>query len=115
MPKYELVYIARPDLSAEAVDGLTDSFKKLLEQNGGKVVSREYWGLRNLAYKINKNSKGHYVLLNLDSPYPAVAELERIMKFNEYILRKVVFKIKDFTEGTSKLFVSVSAKDKIAN
>lgn len=111
MPFYELVYITRQDLSAMEVDNLTDNFKKILEQNGGKIVSKEYWGLRTLAYKINKNTKGHYVLLNIDSPYSAVQELERIMGFNENIIRKGIFRIDSIPNKSSDLMVSVNAKD----
>lgn len=111
MPFYELIYITRQELSPAEVDNLTDSFKKTLEENGGKIASKEYWGLRNLAYKINKNTKGHYVLLNIDSPYPAVQELERIMGFNENIIRKAIFKLDHLPTKESELFVSVNAKD----
>jgi small subunit ribosomal protein S6 len=111
MPLYELVYITRQDLPANEVDNLTEKFKKILEQGKGKLVSKEYWGLRNLAYKINKNTKGHYVLLNVDAPYPAVLELERVIGFEENIIRKGIFKVKEFSKK-SKLFVSVNAKEK---
>ncbi len=111
MPFYELVYIARQDLSPAEVDNLTDKFKLLLEENGGKLVSKEYWGLRTLAYKIKKNSKGHYVLMHIDSPYPAVAELERVMGYNESIIRKAIFKIDSIPTENSDLMVSVNAKD----
>jgi len=112
MPFYELVYIARQDLSPAEVDSLTDKFKSVLEENGGKLVSREYWGLRNLAYTIKKNNKGHYVLMNIDSPYPAVKELERIMGFNESIIRKGIFKLDQLPEKPSELMVFVNAKGK---
>lgn len=112
MPFYELVFVTRQDLAPTEVDALAEKFKKTLEQGNGKVVSKEYWGLRTLGYKINKNSKGHYVLFNIDSPYPAVAELERIMGFDENIIRKGIFKVENIAKEPSKLFVSVNAKDK---
>lgn len=112
MPFYELVYVTRQDLAPNEVDNLTEKFKKVLEQGNGKLVSKEYWGLRTLAYKINKNTKGHYVLMNIDAPYPAVAELERIMGFDENIIRKGIFKVEEISKEPSKLFVSVNAKDK---
>ncbi len=112
MSFYELVYVTRQDLSPAEVDNLTDKFKKILEDGKGKLVSKEYWGLRTLAYKINKNTKGHYVLMNIDAPYPALAELERVMGFNESIIRKGVFKVDEISKEPSKLFVSVNAKDK---
>lgn len=112
MPFYELVFVTRQDLSANEVDNLTEKFKKVLEQGDGKLVSKEYWGLRTLAYKINKNTKGHYVLMNIDAPYPAVAEVERIMGFDENIIRKGIFKVEEISKDPSRLFVSVNAKDK---
>ena len=112
MSFYELVYVTRQDLSPTEVDNLTEKFKKILEDGKGKLVSKEYWGLRTLAYKINKNTKGHYVLMNIDAPYPALAELERVMGFNESIIRKGVFKVDEISKEPSKLFVSVNAKDK---
>lgn len=112
MSFYELVYVTRQDLSPSEVDNLTDKYKKILEQGKGKLVSKEYWGLRTLAYKINKNTRGHYILMNIDAPYPAVAELERVMGFDENIIRKGIFKIEEISKDPSKLFVSVNAKDK---
>jgi len=112
MSFYEIVYVTRQDLPVVEVDNLTEKFRKILEEKKGKLVSKEYWGLRTLAYKINKNSKGHYVLMNVDAPYPAVAELERVMGFNENIIRKGIFKVDEISKNPSKLFVSVNAKDK---
>ncbi|MDR3078493.1 MAG: 30S ribosomal protein S6 [Rickettsiales bacterium] len=111
MSLYELVYIARADLSPSDVDGLTDSFAKILEDNGGRVVSREYWGLRMLAYKINKNTKGHYVALNIDSPYPAVRELGRVMGFNENLIRRGLFRVDHLASGSFDLAISENARD----
>ena len=110
MSFYELVYIAKQDLPAKNVDSLTDKFKKILEEHKGKLVSKEYWGLRTLAYKIKKNTKGHYVLMNIDAPYSAIQELERVIGFDENIIRKAVFRIDSLPKNNSKLFVSVSAK-----
>ena len=112
MSFYELVYVTRQDLAPNEVDNLTEKFKKILEEGKGKLVSKEYWGLRKLAYKINKNTKGHYVLMNIDAPYPALAELERVMGFDENIIRKGIFKVEEFSKEHYKLFVSVNAKDK---
>ena len=109
---YEVVFVCRQDLPAIEVDNLTEKFSKVLEENKGKLVSKEYWGLRTLAYKIKKNSKGHYVLMNIDAPYPAVAEIERLISFNENIIRKAVFKVDKISDEHSKLFVSVNAKEK---
>ena len=111
MPFYELVYITRQDLTPIEIDNLADKFAQILKDNGGKLVSKEYWGLRTLAYKINKNSKGHYVLMHIDSPYEAVAELERIMGYDENIIRKAIFKIDSIPSDHSDLMVSINAKD----
>lgn len=111
MPFYELVYIARQDLTPIEIDSLTDNFEKILKDNGGKLVSKEYWGLRILAYKIGKNTRGHYVLMYIDSEYPAVKELERIIGFNENIIRKGIFRVDSIPSEPSELMVSVNAKD----
>ena len=77
MPLYEHVFIARQDISSAQVEGLVSSFTELLEKDGGKIVNTEYWGLKNLAYRIKKNRKGHYVMLNIESPSSGIDELER--------------------------------------
>src|SRR5579875_2191012 len=93
MPFYENVFIARQDVSAAQVEALADTFANLVGEHGGKVTKREYWGLRNLAYRIKKNRKGHYVLFNLDAPAAAVSELERNMRINEDVLRYLTIKV----------------------
>ena len=93
MALYESVFIARQDVSSSQVDALADSFQKIIEDGGGQVAKREYWGLRSLAYKIKKNRKGHYVLFNIDSPSEAVMEYERNMKLNEDILRYMTLRV----------------------
>ncbi len=110
MPLYETVFIARQDLAADDVDALTAKFVKIIADGKGKVVSKEYWGLRNLAYKVKKNSRGHYILLNIDSEYAAVAELKRIMSFNEDVIKSAIFKV-EAHQKESPLFASFSAKD----
>ena len=79
MPLYEHVVISRQDLSNAQAEGLVEHFGKVLSENGGKVVDSEYWGLKTMAYKINKNRKGHYSFLKTDSPSSAVQEMERLM------------------------------------
>lgn len=110
MPLYETVFIARQDLTAEDVDNLAAKLSKIITNDNGKIVSKEYWGLKNLAYKVKKNSRGHYVLLNIDAQYSAVAELKRIMGFNEDIIRSMIFAV-DSHQEESALFVSTTAKD----
>jgi small subunit ribosomal protein S6 len=101
MPLYENVFIARQDISAAQVEALADGFTTLVTENGGQVSKREYWGLRNIAYRIKKNRKGHYVLLNLDAPPAAVNELERNMRINEDVIRYLTVRVEALEEGPS--------------
>jgi small subunit ribosomal protein S6 len=103
VPLYENVFIARQDISTAQVEALTDTFANLVAENGGKVEKREYWGLRNLAYRMKKNRKGHYVLFNLEAPPAAVSELERNMRINEDILRYMTIKVEEHEEGPSAM------------
>ena len=80
MPLYENVFIARQDISGAQAEALADGFVQLIAEQGGEVKKRENWGLRNLAYRMNKNRKGHYVLFNIEAPAAAIAELERTMR-----------------------------------
>jgi small subunit ribosomal protein S6 len=93
MPLYESVFIARQDVAQTQVDALGEQFTKIVEGLNGKVSKREYWGLRNLAFRIKKNRKGHYVLLNIEAPPPAIAEMERNMRINEDVLRYLTVKV----------------------
>ena len=93
MALYEHVLIARQDISAQQAEALNDQLKALLEEQGGKVAKIEYWGLRNLAYRINKNRKGHYSLLAIDAPAPAVKEMERQLSINEDVLRYMTVRV----------------------
>ena len=110
MPLYETVFITRQDLTVEDVDNLTNKLCKIITDGNGKIVSKEYWGLRNLAYIIKKNTRGHYVLINIDAEYPAVQELKRVIKYNENIIRSVLFNVESHS-AESLLFVSSDAKD----
>ena len=106
MAFYESVFIARQDVSATQVDGLTDGFTKIIEEQGGKVAKKEYWGLRNLAFRIKKNRKGHYVLFNLDAPPAAVKEMERNMRISEDIIRFLTVRVDELEEGPSAVMQS---------
>ncbi len=106
MPFYENVFIARQDISTAQVEALTDIFANLVAEQGGKIEKREYWGLRNLAYRIKKNRKGHYVLLNLDAPPGAVSELERTMRINEDVLRYLTIRVEELEAGPSAVLQS---------
>lgn len=101
MAFYEGVFIARQDASAAQVDGLQDTFAALIEEKGGKVTKREYWGLRNIAYRMKKNRKGHYVLFNIDAPSEAIDELDRQLRLNEDVLRHLVVRVEELDEEPS--------------
>src|SRR5581483_3650448 len=111
MPLYENVFIARQDISGAQVDQLADAFTQLIGEQGGEVKKREYWGLRNLAYRMNKNRKGHYVLLNIDAPPPAVAELERTMRINEAVLRYLTIRVDAHEEGPSPVMLNRGSRE----
>ncbi len=103
MPFYESVFIARQEVSATQVDSIADSFGELIDKHGGRVTKREYWGLKNLAHRIKKNRKGHYVLLNIDAPSAAVQEFERSMRFHEDILRYLTVRMDELDEAPSAM------------
>jgi small subunit ribosomal protein S6 len=111
MPLYENVFIARQDISGAQVDTLADQFTQLIADNGGEVKKRENWGLRNLAYRMNKNRKGHYVLFNIDAPAPAIAELERTMRINEDVLRYLTIRVDTHEEGPSPVMLNRGSRD----
>jgi small subunit ribosomal protein S6 len=102
MALYEHLLIARQDISAQQVDALATHLKTIVEGEGGKVEKQEYWGLRGLAYRIKKNRKGHYVLLNINAPSKAVVELERQLKINEDVLRFLTVKVDQFEQSSNK-------------
>ncbi|HJN23118.1 MAG TPA: 30S ribosomal protein S6 [Rhodospirillales bacterium] len=112
MSFYESVFIARQDISASQADALADDFCKSIEENGGKVASRENWGLRTLAYRIKKNRKGYYILLNIEAPATTVEEMERQMRLHEYILRYLTLKVDELATEPSLMMQSASFRDK---
>jgi small subunit ribosomal protein S6 len=93
MPLYEHVVIARQDISAQQAEALNDQLKHLIEDQGGHIAKIEYWGLRNLTYRIKKNRKGHYSLLALDAEPAAVKEMERQLSINEDVLRTLTIRV----------------------
>ncbi|HWA80873.1 MAG TPA: 30S ribosomal protein S6 [Acetobacteraceae bacterium] len=103
MPLYECVLIARNDATQQQVDALADQIAADMEAAGGAVRKREYWGLRNLAYRIKKNRKGHYLLLGLDAPPPAVTEMERQLRINEDVLRFLTLRVPAIEEAPSAI------------
>jgi small subunit ribosomal protein S6 len=95
MPYYEHVVIARQDISPQQAEALNDQLQAIITEGGGNVAKIEYWGLRNLTYRIKKNRKGHYSLLALDAPAAAVKELERQLSINEDVLRYLTVKVEE--------------------
>jgi small subunit ribosomal protein S6 len=112
MQFYENVFIARQDISSTQAEALTEQFANLIAEQGGKVTKKEQWGLRNIAYRINKNRKGHYVLMNIEAPAAAVTEMERQMRINEDILRYLTVRVDALEEGPSAMLVSRSRDDR---
>jgi small subunit ribosomal protein S6 len=101
MPLYEHVFLARQDLAQAQVDALAENATKIIADNGGKVVKTETWGLRGLAYRIAKNRKAHYVMLDIDAPAPAMAELERQTGINEDVIRYMTIRVDAHEKGPS--------------
>ncbi len=103
MPLYESTFIARQDLSPQDVTKLTELFSGIVTEQGGNVVKTEYWGLRNLAYKVKKNKKGHYVMFGIDAPFEAVKEMERNIKINEDVIRNLTVKVEEIDKDPSPI------------
>src|SRR3954469_20365050 len=103
MALYESVFIARQDISSTQTEALTEQFSQIVVDNGGTVSKKEYWGLKSLAFRIKKNRKGHYVLLNIDAPSAAVIEMERNMHLHEDVLRYLTVRVEELEEGPSAI------------
>jgi small subunit ribosomal protein S6 len=103
MPLYEHVFLARQDLAQAQVDALAENASKIIADNGGSVAKTETWGLRSLAYKIAKNRKAHYVMLDLDAPPAAIAELERQSNINEDVIRFLTLRVDELEKGPSAM------------
>lgn len=101
MPLYEHVVIARPDISGQQAEALLEEMKGILSENGGSVSKTEYWGLKNLSYKIRKHRKGHYGLLNIEAPSGALQELERRLKIHEDVIRFVSIRVDELDPNPS--------------
>jgi small subunit ribosomal protein S6 len=101
MALYENVFIARQDVPTTQVEALTTQFSELVAAQGGTVSKKEYWGLRSLTFRIKKNRKGHYSLMNIDAPPAAIKELERTMSINEDIIRFLTVRVDALEEGPS--------------
>ncbi len=101
MPLYEHVFISRQDLSNAQAESLVEHFSAVLADNGGSVVESEYWGVKTMAYKINKNRKGHYAFLKTNAPAAAVLEMERLMRLHDDVMRVLTIKVDAHGEGPS--------------
>ncbi len=114
MALYEHVFIARQDLSNTQAEGLIEHFGQVLADNGGTVKDSEYWGLKTMAYKINKNRKGHYAFVRSDSPAPAVQEMERLMRLHDDVMRVMSIRVDEHEEGPSAVVLAKHAKEERA-
>ncbi|WP_106639673.1 30S ribosomal protein S6 [Allosphingosinicella vermicomposti] len=103
MPLYEHVFLARQDLAQAQVDALAETATNIIQDNGGKVVKTETWGLRSLAYRIQKNRKAHYVALDFEAPANVIAELERQTQINEDVIRYMTIRVDAHEQGPSAM------------
>jgi small subunit ribosomal protein S6 len=103
MALYEHVYMARQDVTAQQVETMTEQFKGIIEANGGKVAKVEYWGVKSLAYRIKKNRKAHFTLMNINAPSAAIVEMERQLGLNEDVLRTLTIRVEELEEGQSAM------------
>src|SRR5258708_20853023 len=110
MPLYENVFIGSQDLPTTQVETLTTPFAGLVTSLGGTVSKKEYWGLRSLTYRIKKNRKGHYTLLNIDAPSAAVKEMERTMSINEDIIRFLTVRVDELEEAPTAIMIRSAEK-----
>lgn len=108
MSLYESVFIIRQDVSSVDLDKITESFINVIKENEGKVVKQEYWGLRNLAYEINNNRKGHYVLLGIDAEPKAISAMERKMKFSIDVIRFMTQSAEEINDKPSPILKNAS-------
>ncbi len=112
MPLYEHVYLARQDASAQQVEDLTNQYKGIIEGLGGKVAKTEYWGVKSLTYRMNKNRKAHFTLMNVDAPAAAIAEIERQERLNEDVLRYLTIRVDELEEGPSAMMRKAERDDR---
>jgi len=103
MPLYEHVYLARQDASAQQVEELTTQLKGVVEGLGGTIAKTEYWGVKTLSYRLRKNRKAHFTLMNIDAPPPAINEIERLERLNEEVLRYLTIRVEEHEAGPSAM------------
>ena len=109
MPLYEHVYLARQDITTQQVEAINNAIEDLIKKDGGSIDKVEYWGLRQLAYKIKKNRKAHYTLMNINAPSDTLKELDRQISLNENVLRHLTVKVNKFDENPSVMMDSKSS------
>ena len=107
MPLYEHVFLARQDLSAQQIEELTAQYKGVIEQMGGKIAKSEYWGVKTLTYRMRKNRKAHFTLMNVDAPSAAMVEVERQQRINEDILRQLTVRVEEHETEPSAMMRKV--------
>jgi len=107
MPLYEHVFLARQDLSAQQVEELTAQYKGVIEQMGGKIAKTEYWGVKSLTYRMRKNRKAHFTLMNVDAPSAAMGEVERQQRINEDVLRNLTIRVEEHEAEPSAMMRKV--------
>jgi small subunit ribosomal protein S6 len=113
MPLYESTFIARQDLSRADISKLAETFSGVVEQGGGKVIKNEYWGLRGLAYRINKSRRGHYNMLAIDASTAAIKEMERVIRLNEDVVRSLTVRVEAIEEGPSVMMQQSRAREDV--
>ncbi len=111
MSLYENIFLVRPDVSSAQVEAMADEFSAIISAGGGEIKKVEHWGLKNLAYRIKKNRKAHYVMFNIDSPHEAVHEMERNMGLHDDVMRHMTIRVDDLEEGPSAVMQSKAARD----
>ena len=101
MALYEHVFLTRQDATSAQVDALVEQYKGIIAAGGGKIAKTEYWGVKSLSFRVKKNRKAHYSLMNIDAPAAAVAEMERQMSISEDVIRFMTIKVEALEEGPS--------------
>jgi small subunit ribosomal protein S6 len=114
MALYEHVFIARQDITSQQMEDLITQYTGIIADNGGAVVRHEYWGVKTLAYRVQKNRKAHYALMMIDAPSKAVLEMERLQKINEDVLRSLTIRVEALEEGPSAMLMKRERDEKIA-
>ena len=103
MALYEHIFLARQDVTAQQVEALTEQMKSVIQSNGGSVAKTEYWGIKSLAYRVKKNRRAHFTMMNIDAPAAAVTEMERQMRINEDVIRILTTRVEAHEEGPSAM------------